>query len=1032
MGLPPRTHNDYSVGIVCALPKEQTAAIALLDERHDDLPNPPHDDNAYTLGSMSYHNVVNSAATVATKMISTFPSIRFGLMVGIGGGAPPRVRLGDVVISVPTDGFPGVVQWDMGKTEKNETFRQTGRLNNPPNLLLTALTKLESKHSMEGSSISRHLEGMFLRYPRLASTYGRSDTLDDVCFRPDYAHIVVNSTQPSSNIGKKRNHEGQLIDTGANCRLCDPAYTLRCLPRDMVVHYGLIASGNQVIKDARVRDQTNDRLGGNILCFEMEAVGLMNSFPCAVIRGICDYCDSHKNKDWHEHAAAVAAAFAKELLGVIQVPRVSESSTAVEVIKSFSSTVSQIEEGVGIIRDSLSSVRSSTEEQLHTSIRGWLSPVDYEAIQADIYRNYQEGTGRWFLEDARFRAWMAGTASNPSQTLYVPESQRGMGIAFVYCSYERRKDQSADDLLASLLSQLAVERDILPPAIQSVYDKHSKGRSRPTRHAICQELHRIAAEFSVLYVIIDALDECMDERTRKDLMFEISLLQSMTDCRLMVTPDETDIQKYVRRHMAYLSRVAICRELENFGKGHESLAQAYNSAFMRVQNGLARSLLALLVCSKRILKADELLHALAVEPGTPYLDAKNLCNLEEIVSRCAGLVVHDQKAGNVRLVHTTARDYFQQRCSVYFPDGQEHLTSVCLTYLGYKAFKSGACSSDQAFVARKSEYPLLDYASRYWAEHYKDCEIAPDHLALSFLKDHMKVSAAMQALVMANPEFVSYRQGVLTGFMGVHLIAILGLNSLIHLLDNASLDSSDSYMRTPCHSNGATALHYAALRGHHKIVALLIKKGCDINCRDYGYGTPLTWAIDGGSVTTLKFLLQRNANTLSSILWPWKASTGTGDGDLEKQPESPFEDWDRGPEEEAKLSPYQVERRIFIPPIFQQIACSGEGALKDKVGKELGRIHQNDFLDALPGQKQNHSPSWITLTDDEGLPKHPWVLDDLFFNPLLRAVWKRNYRAIRLLLSDGCSPHFGNARGLTPTMLVDRINDATSKGILET
>jgi nucleoside phosphorylase len=89
-------------------------------------------------------------------------------------------------------------------------------------------------------------------------------------------------------------------------------------PRDMCVHYGLIASGNKVIKDAGFRDKLNKDLGGDVLCVEMEAAGLMNNFPCVVIRGICDYADSHKNKAWQEHAAAAAAAFAKELLGYIQ------------------------------------------------------------------------------------------------------------------------------------------------------------------------------------------------------------------------------------------------------------------------------------------------------------------------------------------------------------------------------------------------------------------------------------------------------------------------------------------------------------------------------------------------------------------------------------------------------------------------------------------------------------------------------------------------------------------------------------------
>jgi nucleoside phosphorylase len=79
------------------------------------------------------------------------------------------------------------------------------------------------------------------------------------------------------------------------------------------VHYGTIASGNQVIKDAATRDRISQQFGG-VLCFEMEAAGLMNRFPCLVIRGICDYCDSHKNKAWQNYAAAAAVAWAKELL----------------------------------------------------------------------------------------------------------------------------------------------------------------------------------------------------------------------------------------------------------------------------------------------------------------------------------------------------------------------------------------------------------------------------------------------------------------------------------------------------------------------------------------------------------------------------------------------------------------------------------------------------------------------------------------------------------------------------------------------
>ncbi|KAL6795921.1 nucleoside phosphorylase domain-containing protein [Trichoderma sp. SZMC 28013] len=159
-----RTHDDYTVGWVCALSKEQTAATAMLDERHDALSKPPNDPNTYTLGSIGKHNIViaclpqgetgtSSAATFATWMISTFPSIKFGLMVGIGGGIPPKVRLGDVVVSAPIGRYPGVVQWDYGKAEKGGEFKQIGSLNNPPALLRTALTKLMTENELSGSKI---------------------------------------------------------------------------------------------------------------------------------------------------------------------------------------------------------------------------------------------------------------------------------------------------------------------------------------------------------------------------------------------------------------------------------------------------------------------------------------------------------------------------------------------------------------------------------------------------------------------------------------------------------------------------------------------------------------------------------------------------------------------------------------------------------------------------------------------------------------------------------------------------------------
>lgn len=58
----------------------------------------------------------------------------------------------------------------------------------------------------------------------------------------------------------------------------------------------------------------------------------MNSFPCLVIRGICDYTDSHKNKQWQAYAAGTAAAYAKELLSVIPAAEVTKHVTVYDAI----------------------------------------------------------------------------------------------------------------------------------------------------------------------------------------------------------------------------------------------------------------------------------------------------------------------------------------------------------------------------------------------------------------------------------------------------------------------------------------------------------------------------------------------------------------------------------------------------------------------------------------------------------------------------------------------------------------------------
>jgi hypothetical protein len=181
-----------------------------------------------------------------------------------------------------------------------------------------------------------YLNELKQKWPRLVPKYLKSEAFEDTLFMPDYTHV---SEGDSDSAVIRDNDYGD--EDEPSCRFCDRAQAVKRKPREMRVHYGLIASGNSVIKDAIFRDELNKYLDGKVLCVEMEAAGLMNNFPCIVIRGICDYADSHKNDAWQEHAAAVAAAFAKELLEYVEPSDVDGERTVKDVLgerKSFESS----------------------------------------------------------------------------------------------------------------------------------------------------------------------------------------------------------------------------------------------------------------------------------------------------------------------------------------------------------------------------------------------------------------------------------------------------------------------------------------------------------------------------------------------------------------------------------------------------------------------------------------------------------------------------------------------------------------------
>ncbi|KAF2192451.1 purine and uridine phosphorylase, partial [Zopfia rhizophila CBS 207.26] len=363
---------QYSVGWICAVPCELTAAREFLDAKHEKLESQvKHDENNYILGRMGKHNVAiaclpeygtNRAAIAAKSMQSTFPNLRFGLMVGIGGGVPSAendIRLGDIIVSLPAGQGGGVIQYDLGKKEV-DGFHRLGALNKPPVLLRTAISELRSTRKLP-----KEITNM------VNEAFGWSDdsededsedqwtypsNLKDILFKATYNHIGQNRTCNEC----VKNSDGIADRDGR--RSTNPK-----------IHYGNIGSGNSVVKTAEERDFLAKR--DNVLCFEMEAAGLMDDFPCLVVRGICDYADSHKNKKWQPYAAAVAAAYAKKLLSIITPQQVDRLSPIRSVVENIQKDVQDLKQGQLLSQ--------------HQKLLNWLSSLDYRTRQSDFINRKQ-------------------------------------------------------------------------------------------------------------------------------------------------------------------------------------------------------------------------------------------------------------------------------------------------------------------------------------------------------------------------------------------------------------------------------------------------------------------------------------------------------------------------------------------------------------------------------------------------------------------------------------------------------------------
>ncbi|KAL4787122.1 nucleoside phosphorylase domain-containing protein [Aspergillus varians] len=308
-------NEEFTVGWICMKPLESVAAREAFDESYGKTPQTPahpSDQNSYNLGRIGRNNIViavhptNSpcpatAAQISADIKTTFPSIQVGVMVTTGSGIPSSkhdIRLGDVIVGTPDRTFKGIVgvrQSSVAAEGILERFATPGA-DEYSRLLVTAANALKADRlNKVESKIPAILAGMFHWFPGKREAHSYQGSSHDKLFAADYAHQL----------------EGD-----EHCLHCDAEKNLvsRAVRNDTspVVHYGTIASTDRPVTDTGVRDLVEARFGAKGV--QVGAAGLINAFPTLVICGVGDYADTHSNDHWSRYAAAVAAAYTKELL----------------------------------------------------------------------------------------------------------------------------------------------------------------------------------------------------------------------------------------------------------------------------------------------------------------------------------------------------------------------------------------------------------------------------------------------------------------------------------------------------------------------------------------------------------------------------------------------------------------------------------------------------------------------------------------------------------------------------------------------
>ncbi|KAK6842242.1 hypothetical protein PG987_003102 [Apiospora arundinis] len=608
-------------------------------------------------------------------------------------------------------------------------------------------------------------------------------------------------------------------------------------------------------------------------------------------------------------------------------------SSNITMLNGFSSKV--IRDKVISLVEGQDRLAKRQEQQHHEEVLEWLTSIDYATQQSDLISRRQAGTGQWLLQTRQYRDWIA----KEKEALFCPgipgagktilasivvdhlcdefRTNDSIGICYIYFNYRHTDRQTLNDLMASLVKQLAHGQSSPNTIVRTLYDRHKDRKTRPSVAELRDTLHLVAREYSRLFVVVDALDECQtSDGCQSDFISELLGLQTTVEANVLTTSrfipevavrfadtvqieiraSDGDIGRYLDGNMSHLPRFVIDESgLQTEIK--EEIMKSVDGMFLLAQLHLhslrgKRSRKAVRNALRQLVKGSGAYDA-AYNEAMGRVNSQ-LSDLKELGLQVLSWITCAKRPLTVaELQHALGVEFGQSYLdNENLPDVGDMVSSCC-----------GLVTIDEhSRIIRLVHHTTQEYFERFkltWFPEaqieitricatYMSFDVFHDDAGLHYSKDgkylllyplldyasRFWLFHVEQALIYDKSRDMimgylcseraltttyhalqrgTFRGRAPKGIVAMHLVAHFGLQGLMIQLKAAGTDLDAS------DENGETPLLWAARNQQEDMMRLLAEQGAKINTLDFERKTSLHHAAKINSLTMLKTLLRKGA-----------------------------------------------------------------------------------------------------------------------------------------------------------------------------